>query len=78
MPGEKPFFIEGVVVDIMSTYEIAFVKVINGNVYNLKPSTPGVDFYTLKIGQIVELEVTTKLVRVLSARIIDTDKDNAG
>ena len=73
MPGEKPFFIEGVVVDIMSTYEIAFVKVINGNVYNLKPSTPGIDFYTLKAGQVVELEVTTRLLRVLSARIIDKE-----
>lgn len=73
MPGEKPFFIEGIVVEILSTYEIAFVKVINGNIYNLRPSTPGIDFYTLKVGQVVEIEITTKLVRVLSARIIEKD-----
>jgi len=71
MSGEKPFFIEGIVVDVPPGYELAYVKVVNGNVYNLRPSTPGIDFYKLKKGQIVEIEITNKLVRVLSARIID-------
>jgi len=72
MPGELPFFIEGQVVEVSTGYNIAYVKVPNGNVYNLHPTTPGIDFSKLKKSQIVELEVTTMLTRVLSARIIET------
>ncbi len=71
MPGEFPFFIEGQVTEISVTYNIAYVKVPNGNVYHLHPSTPGIDFYSLRKNQIVRLEVTTMLTRVLSATILD-------
>lgn len=72
MSGERPFFIEGQVVDIPAGYDVAYVKVPNGNIYHLRPDTPGIDFSKLQISQIIRLEVTTKLTRVLSASIIDT------
>lgn len=70
MPGEYPFFVDGKVVEISTAYNIAYVKVINGNVYHLYPATPGIDFKTLKKDQKVRLEVTTMLTRVLSASVI--------
>lgn len=70
MPGEFPFFIVGKVVDTTMS-QIVLVRVINGNVYHLIPSTPGIKFEELKRDQLIELEVTTMLVRVLSARIIE-------
>lgn len=71
MSGEYPFFIEGRVVDIQIGYNIAYIKVPNGNIYHLKPDTPGIDFQKLKKGQKIRLEVTTMLTRVLSASIIE-------
>jgi len=71
MPGEFPFFIEGQVTEVSVPFKIAYVKVENGNVYHLHPDTPGIDFYALKKSQIIRLEVTTMLSRVLSARILD-------
>jgi hypothetical protein len=71
MPGEKPFFLNATVTEVSLSHNIAYARVINGNVYNLKPDTPGLDFSKLKKGQIVEIEITTKLVRVLSARLIE-------
>lgn len=71
MPGEIPFFIEGQLVDILISNMIALVKVPNGNIYHLHPETPGIDFSKLKKTQIISLEVTTKLTRVLSASILD-------
>jgi hypothetical protein len=71
MSGELPFFIEGQVVEISTAYKVAYVKVPNGNVYHLHPDTVGIDFKKLAKGQIIRLEVTTKLVRVLSASIVE-------
>lgn len=73
MPGERPFFIEGEITEVLIPYEIAYVKVDNGNVYHLKPSTPGINFYELKAGMNVRLEVTSLLTRVLSAKIIEVN-----
>ncbi len=70
MPGEIPYFIQGKIVDKAIAHRIAYVKVDNGNVYNLIPTTPGIVFEELKIGMIVECEITSKLIRVLSARIL--------
>lgn len=72
MPGELPFFIEGQVVEVSMPFNIAYVKVPNGNVYHLHPGTPGIHFNKLQKSQIVRLEVTTMLTRVLSATIIET------
>lgn len=72
MPGELPHFVEGKVVEISTIYNIAYVKVVNGNVYNLTPNTPGIDFGKLRIGTNVECEITSMLIRVLSATIKDT------
>lgn len=71
MSGERPFFIEGQLVEISAGYNIAYVKVPNGNVYHLHPHTPGIDFSKLQKSQIIRLEVTTMLTRVLSASIIE-------
>jgi hypothetical protein len=70
MSGEIPFFIEGKIAEISAVYFLAYVKVDNGNVYHIHPSTPGIEFQKLERGQIVELEVTSMLTRVLSARIL--------
>lgn len=70
MPGEMPYFIEGKVVQVLPQYQVAFVKVENGNVYHLTPKTPGIDFQELSVGMIVECEITSMLIRVLSARIL--------
>jgi ATP-dependent 26S proteasome regulatory subunit len=73
MPGELPFLLEGRIVEIM-VQEIAIVKVSNGNQYHLTPSTPGIDFYKLKVEDRVVIEVTSRLVRVLSAIVLTNDK----
>lgn len=69
MPGVLPFFIEGRVSEILSGH--AYIKVDNGNVYTVNPQTPGINFKELKLRQVVELEVTDRLTRVFSARIMD-------
>lgn len=71
MPGEIPFYIVGTVATLLPGFGVAYVKVLNGNVYHLHPDTPGVDFSKLYIGQIVELEITSMLTRVLSATLIN-------
>ena len=71
MPGVKPFFIEARIVDVPPGYNVAYAKVVNGNVYTLRIDTPGIDVKKLKKDQLVEIEITEKLIRVLSARIID-------
>jgi hypothetical protein len=71
MPGEIPFFIEGKVAEISPGYNTALVRVPNGNVYQLDQTTPGINFNDLTVGKRVVCEVTTKLTRVFSARIID-------
>lgn len=70
MPGEKPFYIVGEVKQISNVENIAYVRVPNGNVYYVYGYTPGIDFARLKIGTMVNMEVTTMLTRVLSASII--------
>ena len=71
MAGETPFFIEGKVVDFSMEHNIAYVKVPNGNVYHIRPNTPGIDINKIIKGQIIRLEVTNMLTRVLSASIIE-------
>jgi uncharacterized linocin/CFP29 family protein len=71
MPGERPFFIEGKVVDVSIPYRLVLVRVSNGNIYHIHPNTPGVEFDKLKKEQIIRLEVTLMLTRVLSAKIIE-------
>jgi uncharacterized linocin/CFP29 family protein len=71
MPKEFPFFIEGQIVDVSIPYQLVLVRVSNGNIYHIHPNTPGVEFNKLRKGQIIRLEVTTMLTRVLSAEIIE-------
>lgn len=70
MAGEIPYWIEGEVKILMAYSGEAYVRVPNGNVYILNPSTPGIDFEKLQVGTKVSCEVTSRLTRVLSARII--------
>ena len=69
MSGELPFFIEGKVAQMLTG--CAYIKVDNGNVYVINPMTPGIKFKEIKLGQTIEIEVTNRLTRVFSARIID-------
>lgn len=71
MPGEKPFFIEGTVAEVLKTHSVKYVKVPNGNIYALRPDTPGIIFDEIIVGQRIRLEVTTMLTRVLSAKVLD-------
>lgn len=73
MPGEIPFFIEGIVTNITNGSLTVLVKVQNGNVYSIHPDTPGINFQNLRKGQTVRLEVTTRLNHVLSACIINKE-----
>lgn len=75
MAGERPFFIQGKVVEIPIGYSTATVKVVNGNIYTVNNDTPGINFKEIKLDQIIELEVTTRLNRVLSARIVGDTND---
>lgn len=70
MPGELPFFILGKVVEVSVPHNLAYVKVDNGNIYHLHSETRGIVFDKIKRGQMIELEVTSMLTRVLSARIL--------
>lgn len=71
MPAELPFFIVGTVASIVQYEKTAYIRVANGNVYHVFPFTPGINFSDLSVGKRVECEVTTKLTRVLSAKVID-------
>lgn len=71
MAGEIPYFIRGKVVEILPQ-EVTIVKVPNGNLYHLKPSTPGIEYHRLLKDDIVECEVTSVLTRVLSARVVES------
>ena len=71
MAGERPFFIEGQITEISVNNSVAYVKVPNGNVYHLYHYTPGIEFNKLKKSQIVRLEVTLMLTRVLSAEVLE-------
>jgi hypothetical protein len=73
MAGEIPYEIVGKLIQVQSDQKIALVKVTNGNLYVLKPSTPGIDFDKLKIGQRIVCQVTSALERVYGARIIEED-----
>lgn len=73
MSGQIPFFIEGKVVDFSMEHNIAYVKVPNGNVYHVRQDTPGLDFNKIVKGQIIKLEITNMLTRVLSASIIENN-----
>lgn len=70
MAGEKPFFIRAQIVDIPPGQDIALVKVINGSLYTITCKTPGIKFDQLTHLQILEIEITTRLGRVFSARTI--------
>ena len=64
MPGEIPFYVTGEVVELLNS-EIKIVKVQNGNLYHLRPSTPGIDFYSIEKGMLVKCEVTGAPVATL-------------
>lgn len=70
MPGEIPFFVEGVVAGINEHEKTAYIKHKNGNVYHVFPFTPGIEFSELKIGVRVSIEITNVLTKVYSARIV--------
>ena len=72
MPGEIPFFVTGKISAIRG--DVAYVKIQTGNVYNLYPWTPGIEFTRLTIGQVIECEVTSMLIRVLSAKLKEENK----
>lgn len=71
MPGEIPFWVDGEIKLYYPHLGEAYVRVPNGNVYLLKPNTPGITFDDLEVGMNVSCEVTYKLTRVLSAKIIN-------
>lgn len=70
MAGERPYFIEGKVIEVSIAYQLAFIKVANGNVYHILPNTLGIEFNELVKDQIVQMEITSMLTRVLSAKIL--------
>ena len=72
MPGELPFFVIGEIANIYG--DTAYVKIHTGNVYNIYPYTPGIDFKKLKKGMTIKCEVTKLLTRVLSAEILENNK----
>lgn len=77
MAREKPYFVEGKVADVYPNGHVVFVKVQNGNVYNIHPYTPGIEFDKLQKGTRVLLEVTSVLTRVLSATILAGECDGS-
>lgn len=74
MPGEVPYFIEGWIVDITPDKRIAYAKVSNGNVYHLYRDTPYLEFEKLEKDTLVLLEVTSRLIQVWSAKIIENNR----
>lgn len=71
MPGVIPYHVIGTVTRVPEGAGIAYAKVSNGNVYYLYPTTPELKFNELKVGQIIELEITNEVTRVFSARILN-------
>lgn len=65
-----PYWVTGEIKILLQHAGEAFVKIPNGNVYSLTPSTPGIEFNKLTVGTVVEIEITNRLDRVYSARII--------
>ncbi len=68
MAGVFPHWIAGEVKILLQ--DEAYVRVPNGNVYTLHRTTPGINFSQLRVGLIIEIEITDRLDRVYSARII--------
>lgn len=62
-----PFWITGEVKILIQNE--AYVRVPNGNVYLIRSTTPGIEFSKLRIGTIVDIEITDRLDRVYSAKI---------
>lgn len=75
MPREIPYFVRGTIVEILPQ-EVTVVKVANGNLYHLKPNTPGIEYSRLLVGDVVQCEITSELTRVLSARKIEWNTDS--
>lgn len=70
MSGVIPFWITGEVKILIQHMGEAYVRVPNGNVYTLHYYTPGINFEDIRVGTIVSIEITDRLDRVYSAKII--------
>ncbi len=70
MSGNKPYWVVGEIKILIPHAGEAFVRVPNGNVYPINTLTPGLDFLQLVVGMKVEIEITGRLDKVYSARII--------
>lgn len=77
MPGEIPFWVEGEVKILIRHVEEAYVKLPNGNVYLLNRNIPGIDFNKLNIGTKVLIEITSRLDRVYSIKILSGECDGS-
>lgn len=65
-----PFWTTGEIKMLIQHAGEAYVRLPNGNVYLLTPFTPGINFEDLKVGMFVSIEITNRLDRVYSAKII--------
>ena len=70
MSVERPIFIKGKVVEVSPWHPLIIVKGVNGNVYHIRKDTPGIKFEDIKLDQILEIEITSRLTRVWSTRKI--------
>ena len=66
---EDLFVVEGEVCEVLDGFGLAHVRSLDGSIYGLNRQTLGVGFETLRVGQRVRLDVTSKFARVLHAQL---------
>jgi hypothetical protein len=64
------FYVDGEVVEVLTGFGLAHVRVSEGTVYGLTRHTPGVDFDKLREGQLIRVQAERKFSRVLRAELI--------
>jgi len=67
---EDLFVVEGEVFEVLDGFGLAQVRSLDGSIYGLNRQTLGVGFGTLRVGQRVRLDITSKFSRVLHAQLI--------
>jgi len=64
----RTFNVEGKIIEVLASYQIAHVRTPDSSTYGLNRQTPGVKFEELQQGQRLRLAVTAKFGRVLHAQ----------
>ena len=78
MPGVVPYWVEAEVKILIKHAGEAYVRTSAGCVYLITAGLPGLDFDKLSVGIRVKIEVTDRLDRVYSAKVVTDAAEEDG